>query len=91
MSFVDGENGFDFPRLDVGEEEYEEGLTLDDIKKVLPKLAPSYKRAIEMYYIDGLKHDDIAEKLGITTSTSKTNLMKAKSKLKDLLSDIYRG
>jgi len=89
MSFVDGEDGFDFSRLDVGEEEYEEGLSMDQLKKVLPQLSLAYKRAIEMYYLDGLKHDEIAKKLGISSGTSKTNLMKAKAKMKQLLSKEY--
>ena len=85
MSFVDSDGGFDFSRLDVSDEEYKEGLSMDDVKKVLPLLSPAYKRAMEMYYFDRLKHDEIAKKLGITSSTSKTNLMKAKKKVRDLL------
>ena len=77
---------FDFSRLDVGEEPYEEGeLSMSDVRKVLPKLSPAYRRAFELYYLDGLTHIEIAEKLGVTPSTSKTNLMKAKKKIKSLL------
>jgi RNA polymerase sigma-70 factor (ECF subfamily) len=90
ISFVSGgDEGFDFSRYNVGDEEYEEGISLEDIKKVLPQLPQSYKKAIEMYYIEGLKHDEIAKKLGISPSTSKTNLMKAKARMKDLLSNTY--
>lgn len=87
MSFVDkGDDGFDFSRLDVGEEEYEESeFSLEDIKKVLPQLSPAYKKVFELYYLDGLKHEDIAKKLNISANTSKTNLMKAKAKIKSLL------
>lgn len=89
LSFVDGEDGFDFSRLDVGDEEYEEGLSMDQIKKVLPKISPAYRKTIELYYIDGLKHNEIAKKLGVSPNTSKTNLMKAKAKMKELLSKEY--
>jgi RNA polymerase sigma-70 factor (ECF subfamily) len=86
MNFVDGEDGFDFSRLDVGEEEYEEeGISINDIKKVLPQLSPAYKKTFELYYLDGLKHDEIAEELGVSPNTSKTNLMKAKRKIRELL------
>ena len=89
LSFVDGEDGFDFSRLDVGDEEYDEGLSMDQIKKVLPELSPAYRKTIELYYIDGLKHNEIAKKLGVSPNTSKTNLMKAKAKMKELLSKEY--
>ena len=86
MDFVDGEDGFDFSRLDVGEEPYEEeGLSMSDVRKVLPQLSPAYRKAFELYYLDGLKHDEIAKKLSISPNTSKTNLMKAKRKVRDLL------
>jgi len=38
-----------------------------------------------MYVIDGFKHREIAEKLGITVSTSKSNLTRARAKLQDLV------
>jgi len=38
-----------------------------------------------MYYLDGLQHNEIGEILGISDSTSKTNLMKAKRLLKKYL------
>ena len=86
LDFVDGEKGFDFSRLDVGEEPYEEeGLSMKDVRKILPQLPPSYKKAFELYYLDGLKHDEIAKKLNISPNTSKTNLMKAKRKVRELL------
>ena len=86
MDFVDGKDGFDFSRLDVGEEEYEEDeLSMDDVERVLPQLSPAYRKAFELHYLEGLKHDEIAKKLGISSGTSKTNLMKAKKKVRELL------
>jgi RNA polymerase sigma-70 factor (ECF subfamily) len=55
------------------------------VYNVLDKLPHYAKQAFNMYYIEGLKHDEIAEKLNITASTSKTNLMKAKIKIRTLL------
>lgn len=88
MKFVDnGEDGFDFSRLDnsTEEEDLGIGLSMSDVIKVLPKLSPAYKKVFEMYYLDGLKHNEIAEHLGISPSTSKTNLMKAKKRIQSLL------
>ena len=61
------------------------GISINDIKKVLPQLSPAYKKTFELYYLDGLKHDEIAEELGVSPNTSKTNLMKAKRKIRELL------
>lgn len=81
-----GEDGFDLSRVKSSEDTYEEPkYTISDIVELLTYLPPSYKRAFEMYYLDGLQHNEISEILGVTTSTSKTNLMKAKRLLKKYL------
>ena len=88
MKFVDdGEDDFDFSRLDTSTEDdvIVDSLSISDVVKVLPQLSPAYKRAFEMYYLDGLQHSEIAKKLGITPSTSKTNLMKARKAIKNIL------
>jgi len=81
-----GEDGFDLSRLKSSEDTYEElKHSISDIVGLLTYLPPSYKRAFEMYYLDGLQHNEIGEILGISDSTSKTNLMKAKRLLKKYL------
>src|SRR5919205_851965 len=49
------------------------------------KLPPSYRVAFNMYVIDGFSHQEIAEQLGISTGTSKSNLAKARIQLKKFL------
>lgn len=71
--------------LSAPDEEYEEPYNVEMIYNVLDKLPKSSRQAFDMFYMDGLKHEQIAKKLGITESTSKTNLMKAKLKIKKLL------
>jgi RNA polymerase sigma-70 factor (ECF subfamily) len=53
--------------------------------EVLKYLSPAYKKVFELYYLEGLRHNEISEKLGISPSTSKTNLMKAKKNIKKYL------
>ncbi|MEM1122186.1 MAG: sigma factor-like helix-turn-helix DNA-binding protein [Bacteroidota bacterium] len=43
-----------------------------------------------MYVIDGFKHHEIAEKLGIAVSTSKSNLNRARINLQRLISERNR-
>lgn len=49
------------------------------------QLPPSYGVAFNMYVIDGFSHREIAEKLGISTGTSKANLAKARMQLKKFI------
>ena len=53
--------------------------------EVLKYLSPAYKKVFELYYLEGLQHNEISEKLGISPNTSKTNLMKAKKNIKKYL------
>ena len=41
-----------------------------------------YKQIFNLYEIDGYNHKEIAEMLGISINTSKSQLMKAKNMLK---------
>ena len=77
---------FDFSRIIYSEDVYEEPeYPINEIMGLIKYLTPSYKRVFEMYYLEGLKHNEISEILSISLSTSKTNLMKAKKNLKKYL------
>ena len=56
-----------------------------DILAAIQKLSPVYRAIFNLYAIDGLSHKEIADQLGITESTSRSNLVKARQKLKQLL------
>ena len=78
---------FDFERHDFQQTD-DNSETEESIKKVIsliPKLTPAYRKTLELYYLGGLSHKEMPEKLNISDSTSKTNLMKAKIKIKDML------
>jgi len=49
------------------------------------KLSPSYRAVFNLFVIEDFSHKEIAEKLGISEGTSKSNLSKAKLKLQSLL------
>lgn len=49
-------------------------------------LSSAYRNVFNMYVIDGFKHEEIAEALGISVSTSKTNLLRARKKLQEHVS-----
>ncbi|HEY1008919.1 MAG: RNA polymerase sigma factor [Daejeonella sp.] len=62
-------------------------LNYDDLIKLVQKLPPGYRTVFNLYAIDGLTHEEIAEKLGISSGTSKSNLFKARQKLISMLDE----
>jgi RNA polymerase sigma-70 factor (ECF subfamily) len=60
-------------------------LTVQEIIKCIQQLSPAYRSVFNLYVVEGYSHKEIADILGITESTSRSNLVKARSKLKDLL------
>jgi len=57
----------------------------EDILKLLDHLPIGYRTVFNLYAIEGYPHQEIAEKLGISINTSKSQLLKARRKLKELL------
>jgi RNA polymerase sigma-70 factor (ECF subfamily) len=60
-----------------------------EILAAIQKLTPAYRTVFNLYVIEGYSHKEIAERLEITESTSRSNLVKARSKLQDLLKGLY--
>lgn len=56
-----------------------------DIILLVNELAPGYKAVFNMHVIEGYSHKEIAEILGITEGTSKSQLARAKGVLKKSL------
>jgi RNA polymerase sigma-70 factor (ECF subfamily) len=75
----------DWSRVDHDDEPYEEKYSVEMIEDVLSDLSPAYKQVFEMYYFRGMTHKQIANKLGISDGTSKSNLSKAKIKVRKLI------
>ena len=74
---------------DVSEEEqpgeYMEELTIDRVKKAIEELPDGYRTVLSLYLLEGYDHQEIAEIMGITESTSKSQLNRAKGKLREKL------
>ncbi len=58
--------------------------------KLIDELPTGYKTVFNMYAIDGYKHHEIAQVLGISESTSKTQLMRARALLKEQLDSMEK-
>ena len=60
-------------------------ISYDEIINGIQELSPGYRTVINLFIIEGLSHDEIAEQLGISTGTSKSNLSKARRQLQKIL------
>lgn len=64
---------------------YMEELTVDRVKKAIEELPDGYRTVLSLYLLEGYDHQEIAGILGITESTSKSQLNRAKGKLREKL------
>lgn len=60
-------------------------LSYLEILELLDKMPTGYRTVFNLYLIEGFKHREIAEKLGISINTSKSQLILAKKKMKELI------
>lgn len=64
------------------DEVVDEGLPLDFLLKIIQELPDRYRLVFTMYVMDGYSHKEIAELLGISDGTSKSNLARGRGILK---------
>ena len=60
-------------------------LASEDIMKLVQELPPAYRMVFTLATLEGYKHHEIAKQLNISEGTSKSNLSKAKAKLKEAI------
>lgn len=63
----------------------EDVFTSDELLKVLNDLPAGYRLVFNLYAIEGYKHKEIAEMLGIDTNTSKSQYSRAKAAIREKL------
>jgi len=62
-------------------------ITARILAQAVSQLSPAYRSVFNLYVVEDHTHAEIAEILGISEGTSKSNYFKAKAKLKKLLED----
>ncbi len=60
-------------------------LATKDILNIVNELSPGYKAVFNLHVIEGFSHKEIADALGITEGTSKSQLARAKGVLKKIV------
>ncbi len=61
------------------------GIQVNDVVDAMHELSPMYRAVFNMYVMDGLTHKEISEELEISVGTSKSNLSKARARIKEML------
>jgi RNA polymerase sigma factor (sigma-70 family) len=78
--------GDDLPVADAADGfSIESELSAREILELLNQLPNGYRTIFNLYVLEGFKHQEIADMLGISINTSKSQLILAKEKLKQLL------
>jgi RNA polymerase sigma factor (sigma-70 family) len=62
-----------------------DNLAEKDIIQLVQQLSPGYRTVFNMYVVEGYTHKQIAEALGISEGTSKSQLSRAKQILQDMV------
>ena len=83
-NFITREEDFDIPVEDA-ETGYMPELSVEKVKRCMELLPDGYRSVLSLYLLEGYDHEEIAGIMNITESTSKSQLNRAKSKLKELL------
>ena len=62
-------------------------VNMEVIKDAIQKLPDGYRVVLSLFLIEGYDHEEISEILGISNSNSRTQYLRAKNKLRELLKD----
>ncbi len=62
-------------------------VNVEVIKNTIQQLPDGYRVVLSLYLIEGYDHEEISQILGITNSNSRTQFLRAKNKLRELLKD----
>ena len=68
------------------EKDSELSFTVHDVLEAMKQLSPAYRAVFNLAVFENLNHQEIADQLGISVGASKSNLAKARKKMRGLLS-----
>ena len=83
VNFIDDENYFEERHNNI-----ESQFSVEDIQFLIDSLPDGYKMIFNLYAIEGFKHQEIGELLGISEGTSKSQLMHARRVLQNQINKL---
>jgi RNA polymerase sigma factor (sigma-70 family) len=79
----------EYVSVETGVRSFEEDFfTSDELYRILNELPAGYRMVFNLYAIEGYKHKEIAEIMGINTNTSKSQYSRAKAVIRDKLAKL---
>lgn len=66
---------------------FPENISINEILSIVQQLPPGYRIVFNLFAIEGYEHKEIAEMLGVSVNTSKTQLFKARKMLQKILNN----
>ena len=60
-------------------------IQMEQLKNAIQKLPDGYRVVLSLYLLEGYDHEEIAQILGITNVSSRTQFLRAKLKLREML------
>jgi RNA polymerase sigma factor (sigma-70 family) len=84
LEWMPDDENFDV-KEDEPSEPYREELTVEHVRAAIMNLPDGYRSVLSLYLLEGYDHQEIAAIHGISESTSKSQLNRAKAKLREYL------
>jgi RNA polymerase sigma factor (sigma-70 family) len=89
LVLVDETKGFNAVEEESEADENEIPYSVEQVKKAMIALPEGYRIVFSLYLFEDYSHREIADELNITESTSKSQLNRAKKKMREILEDKY--
>ncbi|MGB0934361.1 MAG: RNA polymerase sigma factor [Lishizhenia sp.] len=77
----------DWREIQYADESVIDALSAEELTTMIDALPEGYKIVFNLYVVEGYSHDEIAELIGTSSSNSRSQLAKAKKKLKTILEE----
>ena len=68
-----------------------ERMEADDLMKIIEELPTGYRTVFNLFAVEGFSHKEIAEQIGITENTSKSQFKRARTHLMNSLEKLQYG
>lgn len=88
LDFFDDMYYFEGKDDDDNEMEYEQMLNVQNVKKAMDHLPKGSRMIFSLYLLEGYDHVEISEILNISESNSKSQYMRARRKIKEVLTEM---
>jgi RNA polymerase sigma-70 factor (ECF subfamily) len=79
----------DDEQIEIADEDYDDGeetnYKVEQIKAAIKQLPEGYRVVLSLYLLEGYDHEEIGEILNINQNTSRTQFLRAKRKLIEIL------